>query len=112
MDRQHQIFLYTIFKAWLYLRPLNRDELMATLRTSLEDALMTYAGVFHTRASWEQSYLPTACRNKLEMVWYAQCYLQVSKDVEADRRRGCVNFGLLCTFLALDYSLHGTCRCT
>jgi len=53
MDHQRQISLHIIFKAWLYLRPLNRGELMATLRTSLEDALMTYAGVFHTRAPWE-----------------------------------------------------------
>ena len=73
VDHQHHISLHTAVKAWLYLRPLKRDELVATLRTSLEDALMTDARVFHKRTPWEQNYLPTACLNKLGLVWYTQC---------------------------------------
>jgi hypothetical protein len=68
MDHQRQILFYSIARAWMYLRPLKRVEFVATLRTSLEDALMTDARVFHTQARWEQIYIPTECQNKFGLI--------------------------------------------
>lgn len=77
----------TIMEAWLYVRPLKRGELVATLRISLGDALISVEWDFYARVALDQIILPTVRQNKLGMVWHDNYRRIGFSDDEVDRRR-------------------------